>query len=156
MIERQAANAMLLKHWAGKTLPIDPFAIAASEGIPCRSLSWQDLSASGWYKIENGRPVIEYNPSEPPNRQRFTIAHELGHHALGHGPRPRDTSQALMGSNDFMETQANRFAAELLMPAGSVQLLVIDMGITDLGILASHFQVSEPAMRYRLKNLGYI
>ncbi|MBB3227553.1 Zn-dependent peptidase ImmA (M78 family) [Luteibacter sp. Sphag1AF] len=156
MTERQAANAMLLKHWQGKTLPVDPFYIAAAEGIPCRSLSFENLSASGWYKIEDGRPVIEYNPTEPLLRQRFTVAHELGHHLLGHGSRPRDSSQAMMGSRDLVETAANRFAAELLMPAGSVQMLVVDHGIVDIGTLANYFQVSESAMTYRLRNLGHI
>jgi len=116
-----------------------------------------DSTISGIYVLEDGKPKIYFNLMDPPNRQRFTVAHELGHHVLKHGPRFRDTSATLSGgSYDPIETSANRFAAELLMPTHPMKVLVEEQGIVSLPTLAASFGVSEKAMHYRLKNLGYI
>ncbi|MCK9195010.1 MAG: ImmA/IrrE family metallo-endopeptidase, partial [Nevskia sp.] len=88
---------------------------------------------------------------------RFTIAHELGHHFLEHGERKRDTPSEFSASTfDFVEAAANRFAADLLMPATAVTWLVENKGYVSIEALAREFLVSEVAMRYRLKNLRLI
>lgn len=149
--ERAVVNMLLQRHWAGRTLPIDPFEIAQKEQLTVVPF----YDASGWYKPAERK--IYFNPTEAPTRQRFTVAHELGHHVFGHGERPRDSVAQFNALNfDPIEAQANRFAAELLMPAGSVQLLVVERGITDLSMLARYFDVSEVAMKIRLKSLGHI
>lgn len=55
--------------------------------------------------------------------QRFTAAHELGHHALGHQPSldnegilRRNIPQRMVNDRDAQEIAANAFAAEFLMP----------------------------------------
>lgn len=102
-------------------------------------------------------PTIRYNSTDSPNRQRFTVAHELGHHVMEHGDRFRDTAKSFYSNVwDPVEVSANRFAAELLMPFKVVEKLVDKEGIHDLYELASRFQVSDAAMRYRLINLGMI
>ena len=70
------------------------------------------------------RVTIAINPAHHVNRRRFTIAHELGHYFLHEGLeehvdedfrvawRNADSSKAV----NWIEIQANRFAAELLMP----------------------------------------
>lgn len=161
MIERQLAEQVIQSYWSGRPVPVDPSAIAQACGIEVRGMSpfqpGYDSSISGMYTADEGRPTIWYNMADPPNRQRFTIAHELGHHFLQHGPRFRDTSSTLAGASyDPVEVSANRFAAELLMPAYTMKILVVDRGMTSVPALASMLQVSEPAMVYRLKNLGYI
>ncbi|MGX2088593.1 ImmA/IrrE family metallo-endopeptidase [Xanthomonas axonopodis] len=148
--ERDIANRLLSHFWTGRPLPVDPFEIASKVGLTVVPF----MDASGWYKPSEKR--IYFNPSEPFVRQRFTVAHELGHHFLAHGDRPRDTSTSFGLSADYVEVAANRFAAELLMPIGSVQMLVVDHNITNISTLAQHFDVSEMAMMYRLKNLGYL
>lgn len=149
--ERAVVNALLQRHWTGRTLPIDPFEIAQKEGLSIHPF----FDASGWYKPKER--IIYFNPTEPPTRQRFTVAHELGHHFFSHGERPRDSAAQFSSLYfDPVESQANRFAAELLMPAGSVQLLVVDRGETDISTLARYFDVSEVAMKIRLKSLGYL
>ena len=53
------------------------------------------------------------------------------------------------------ETEANYFAAELLMP----EILIdrcIENGMFSITELAASFQVSDQAMRYRLINIGYL
>ena len=73
----------------------------------------------GFCAVTDHFTYIFYNSGLPVGRQRFTVAHEIGHLVLGHvgqgrvttinrEPNPKD-SQA--------ETQANQFAARLLAPA---------------------------------------
>lgn len=124
------------------------------------------------HRRPDGRGVIGVNSSHSQTRQRFTIAHELGHLLL-HGDeevhidekRPlgrRDelSSQAV----DPREVEANQFAAEVLMPASLVRDSVSSLVEDDPEIsveeaveeLARTFGVSQLAMTHRLTNLGII
>ena len=141
MIERELAEAVIQHFWAGRPVPVNPEEIAVKAGIEVRSISpfepGYDPAISGAYANDGKRPVISYNLGDTPNRQRFTIAHELGHHFLQHGPRFRDTSATLAGgSYDPIEVAANRFAAELLMPAYAMRVLIVDQGVTSVDVLA--------------------
>lgn len=153
----KTAKDVLSAFWDEMVLPINPGTIAARMGISV--MADPNLGASGHYEPTSEKvngPLITYNPTEHTVRQRFTIAHELGHHALEHGPRDRDTPENFtMFFSDPKEVAANRFAAQLLMPSDYVHAAVQVRGITDLGKLASLFNVSKVAMRYRLKDLGY-
>lgn len=126
----------------------------------------EDLS--GVLVKEKHRTVIGVNSFHAKTRQRFTIAHECGHLALGHVGevfvdrtvmrRDSRSSQAV----DQQEIDANRFAAELLMPKDLVLAAVArrqakkpELSSTMLvEELAEEFQVSAQAMEYRLTNLG--
>jgi len=111
------------------------------------------------------RVVIAVNTSHHLNRQRFTVAHELGHYFFHQGLeehvdqnfriawRNSDSSRAI----DWLEIEANRFAAELLMPR---EFLVKDLDALQriekrtVALLASRYRVSPEAMKFRLTNLG--
>lgn len=151
---------MLNTYWAGKPIPVDPMQIARDAGLVVVEVKPSDVSdlgdASGMYDNESGVPRILYRSIEYPPRQRFTVAHELGHHFLNHGKRFRDGASTLNDPYDAMEISANRFAAELLMPLHAVKTLVEERNVESVTALANAFGVSEPAMRIRLKNLGYI
>lgn len=156
------AKDILKRHWDG-ALPVDPKEIAVSMGVAVESFGVgfdecnEDLSISGEFRNENGAPLIRYNGIEAPVRQRFTIAHELGHYSLNHGSAMRDTSNAFSLNNyDNKEVEANQFAAELLMPQSAIKEQVMQKGNKTLNGLARIFEVSQVAMRYRLKNLGWI
>lgn len=150
----KSANDVLHRYWDG-SLPVDPMQIARSMGITVTAKPF--LDHSGHYQRNNGSPVILYNSSEPTVRQRFTVAHEIGHHVNGDTDAPRDTSaQFSSASWDPIEVAANRFAAALLMPGEYVRYAVFRDGITDLRVLAQMFGVSTVAMQYRLKNLRLI
>lgn len=154
--EARAAVALVLKHWRGRPLPIDPAAIAELEGVAVEGQpEWLiGEGLSGAYDNDGGRPTIRYNEDESPVRQRFTIAHELGHHVLGHGARFRDKAKEFTLSNyDPVEAEANRFAAALLMPDPLVTNMVVRRGITSLSELADRFKVSQVAMKYRLEGM---
>lgn len=104
--------------------------------------------------------VIRYSTTESPVRQRFTIAHEIGHFALGHlnsaGKMFRDTPENFSNGAAPEERQANAFAAQLLMPEKVVKFAVNERGFNTLKSLANVFDVSEVAMKYRLVNLGLL
>ncbi len=109
--------------------------------------------------------VVAINPSHPPTRQRFTIAHEIAHFLL-HGDlmehvdrdlwvswRNAESSQA----SDWNEVEANNFAAQLLMPASFVRRDVATLGQiskNSVPLLAKRYNVSAQAMEFRLINLG--
>lgn len=81
--------------------------------------------------ISDGTPIIGINSLHHPNRQRFSIGHEIRHLALHRNLTSgkvhvdkeflvqlptlnRDAASAL--GTDLIEIEANRFSAELLMP----------------------------------------
>jgi Zn-dependent peptidase ImmA (M78 family) len=109
---------------------------------------------AGAYVKERGVPFILVNGREPVVRQRFTLAHELGHHTLGHG----DVLDATIGwsATDPKEVAANRFAAEFLMPVAGVDAWVEARDVESLGLeqlvrLANAFGVSCETALWRAK-----
>jgi Zn-dependent peptidase ImmA (M78 family) len=151
----EGAAREMISHFWDRQLPIDPVKIASAAGISVYGRGgWDDFNYpfSGYYKKLNGQPSIEYNVTEPPVRQRFTVAHEIGHFALGHEDAPRDSGN-FQSSGDVREQQANKFAAELLMPASLVTQYYHSGVANSVEALASIFGVSKDAMGYRLINL---
>lgn len=154
---RHLLNAMVERDGELK-LPVDPRIIAKNIGV--RILPDANLDAdniSGELVFDAGVPAIKYNPNDSVTRQRFTIAHELGHFVLKHGHSFRDNKQNFSLYNfDEKEVAANKFAAELLMPARAVSILINKRNIKDAGKLCQIFDVSVAALRVRLKNLGFV
>ena len=100
-----------------------------------------------------------------PARRRFTVAHEIGHWEL-HASEVEEgficrfgdvrEEQPDKGSPEQVrEREANRFAAELLMPESRVRARVGAVGV-QVPELADEFDVSALAMAWRLHNLEYI
>lgn len=106
------------------------------------------------------------NASDTLARRRFTAAHELGHAVLHRalmGPVLLDAKiDEADGALAAMEAEANRFAAELLMPEVILRARAEELRSAHgccprmvLGYrLASELLVSNEAIGYRLKNLG--
>jgi hypothetical protein len=113
-----------------------------------------------------GWAFVEANDILP--RRRFTAAHELGHfvlhrEAMGRFRADTDaTVQEAEEATDQIEREANRFTAELLMPAEVCRAREAESrarhGCCPRGVLvyrlAGELLVSRAAMRYRLKALG--
>lgn len=134
----------------------------------------EDLSGMAY--IKDGLAMIGINALHHPNRQRFSAAHELGHHML-HAEHITDTVHVDKGNRalfrnemsslgiDVLEVQANAFAAELLMPAKLLSAALEDSGIDldderQVAALARKFNVSMTAMSNRLalllqEQIGY-
>lgn len=142
-----------------KSIPVPVEVIAEHLKIMIRRAPSREFS--GLLIRKDGRALIGVNSNEVAVRQRFTIAHELGHFLL-HPKKDafvdyRDNKNDI--KRDPKERQANMFAAALLMPRN---LLAKDFrsfarrgfAETDLQMLAEKYQVSEDAMRFRLINLN--
>ncbi len=164
-IIREKVEALLRENRIHKpAVPVEKIAVKLGLDVRCAPLEG-DLSG---VLVRNGGEIyIGVNSLHHPNRRRFTIAHELGHFSLHRGIkmhvdrdfrvnwRDDDSSKAV----DPEEMEANRFAAELLMPT---QLLVrdieelkrLDRRTADL--LARRYKVSQQAMRIRLGNFGFV
>ncbi|MGA2704149.1 MAG: ImmA/IrrE family metallo-endopeptidase [Isosphaeraceae bacterium] len=129
-----------------------------------------DSELSGMVYIKDGVPIIGVNSLHHPNRQRFTIAHELGHLELH---RQMITSNVHVDKNfpalmrdpksatgtEQIEIEANQFAAELLMPIALIEQALAgkQFDIDDDGPieeLAKKFRVSKQALEYRIRNRG--
>lgn len=127
-----------------------------------------DEELSGMIYIKDGVPIIGVNSLHHPNRQRYTIAHELGHlelhrqlitsevHVDKNFPvLMRDTKSAT--GTELLEIEANQFAAELLMPSALIKQALTGktLDIDDEGPieeLAKKFRVSKQALEYRVRN----
>lgn len=151
--------------------PVAVAAIATSLGIRVQyEPAEEDLSGFLLRDLSYQKTLIGVNQSHPPNRQRFTIAHELGHFLLHeqeklHVDRRfqvklRDGNSS-KGENEE-EKEANLFAAELLMPMQFLQQDLAEVEALDLegdatiSELAKKYEVSAQAMAFRLAYLGYI
>lgn len=161
---RQEATRLLQEHGVYKPpIPVD--ALAESIGARLRYSPF-DGELAGMLIRGDDEIVIGVNSLHHINRQRFTIAHECGHLLLHKGKdvhidrsfrvnrRDEVSSQAI----DPEEIEANRFAAELLMPYQMVMndLVEYDIDIEDeeeLKDLADKYQVSLQAMTHRVTNL---
>jgi Zn-dependent peptidase ImmA (M78 family) len=147
--------------------PVDVFKLAEAYKIKIIKAELPD-NISGMLHKESH--VIFVNKKDPDNRQRFTIAHELGHFFMstitgihvdkqvGFVFRDDKSNKALYTS----EISANKFAAELLMPTACIateikKLLKQALSVEEIiDKLSKKFEVSELAMSYKLKNLGII
>ena len=113
---------------------------------------------SGSIEKKDGKYIITVNKSHHPNRKRFTIAHEIGHYifhsdyielgAIVDDKLYRD--ERVGGEN---ETQANKFAASILMPESLIKCLM-ESGVNTIDGLARELQVSEQAMAIRVGSLN--
>ena len=138
-----------------------------SEGVEVETTDFGD-EISGLLVREGMRAIIGVNATQALTRQRFTVAHELGHYLLHPHGRDlyvdKDFVVHFRDSNsskgfDSQEVEANHFAAELLMPNDRVvrEFVENQFDIDDeaaLRRLAAAFDVSPIAMAIRLTTLG--
>ena len=116
-----------------------------------------DASKSGALGFSNGKWIMIINSNHNPKRQRFTMAHELGHYMLHKGKNTEFVDATFFRGNDMdsIEYNANEFASRLLMPENALRKLIDEDKIKNIGELASAFDVSSAAMKYRVISLGY-
>jgi Zn-dependent peptidase ImmA (M78 family) len=99
------------------------------------------------YSIQGpARPIVLLNPMKDDYwRQRYDVAHEIGHLVMHADAEPGGRA---------VEEQANRFAAELLMPAAEiVDLLPSRADWRRLGGLKEQWGASMAALLYRAREL---
>lgn len=145
--------------------PVDVKKIADCLGISLEYVKFDDEQISGLLVNKDGKVRIGINQIQPTNRQRFTIAHEIGHFIL-HVNKPifvdevqqRFRDQASSEGFYSEEIEANSFAAELLMPESFIRADMASLKTWDkesLQLLAAKYEVSFEAFIYRLSNLNF-
>lgn len=140
--------------------PVRLSELAKAFGVPVKAATLAPGISGEIRPGENGF-VIRINRHDPAKRQRFTVAHELAHfllHADQIGTGISDDVLYRSSLSDRREAQANRLAADILMPDDLVRQQVEaahEKGVGDLVLfLAEEFAVSEAAMRIKLDQLG--
>lgn len=148
------AQSLLTRLW-DREIPILPDKIINKiDDIELISESMSDnMSGKINYDFNRNKYIISVNKEHHSNRQRFTVAHELGHYILNHGNKIDTLYQDM---NDSDEIEANKFADELLMPSGVLRHLILEHGIANVTTLAQKFWVPDQTMLFRLKSLGFI
>ena len=120
-------------------------------GYPVVLASLGDIAGACWR--DGDAAVLWVNGTENRPRQRFTLAHELGHARLRHdGHVQQDTFETLGGrSTSPREVEANAFAAEFLVPKVAVcDVFDRDPGLDELVVFAAGFGVSAIMALFRL------
>jgi Zn-dependent peptidase ImmA (M78 family) len=140
-----------------QTWPVDVLACSQSVGLPVYAAQLAP-GVSGMIVRHDPNAgdsgfVCYVDESEPSVRQRFTAAHELGHFVY-HRNLIGETHQdnyllRADGFSSYQETQANHFAADLLMPRDLISA-AMNAGYTSVEQLAQLFHVSKIAMSIRL------
>lgn len=95
-------------------------------------------------RVEGLPPTVFINSSSPGDRQRFTLAHELGHLVMHQAP------------SEDMEAEADEFASEFLMPREDITGDLFDLNMHKLWELKSRWKVSMAALVMRASHLKCI
>nr|WP_290981190.1 ImmA/IrrE family metallo-endopeptidase [Halomonas sp.] len=140
-----------------ETNPVNVSQVANELGI---SLRFEPMSNDDSGSLKKDRKtgvwVMTVNSLHHPHRQRFTIAHEIAHRVrhAANSDTFEDKTFFRNGDSNWMETEANQFAAALLMPEAIFSEYIENVSdvVEDV---AAHFHVSSMAVRIRAKVLGY-
>lgn len=124
-------------------LPIDVFGAIERERV---WLLFQPLDRLYGAYRRRATPGIVIHAGHPHRLQRFTAAHELGHHLLGHDVSvdSRDEVESMDTALPGQEIEAQAFAATYLMPVQRVNRALADLG------LKRHPGTITPEQAYRL------
>lgn len=153
-IERIAEGKLAL--YSILETPVNPVEIAEIAGADVYYANFGNPDVSGLIRKDGERISIFVKNADTDVRQRFTVAHELGHlflHLEGQAGNFVDMYRTVAHTNQHepVEVEANQFAAALLMPRKHVQKeLRFADSVEDLAIA---FGVSVQAMTIRLRHL---
>lgn len=127
----------------------------AANVIAAAGLSAQCKRSDGFTFFIEGEPYIFYDGAACSlGRQRFTVAHELGHIILGHVGAGEHTvaNREPSPKDDPCEIQANQFAARILAPA----CVLHAMGVTKADDISRICAISQPAAEFRAARLAVL
>ena len=155
--------AAILKHRPERQTPVDVEAFARDVGIrEFRTIDGDGATCALMADIGKTEGVILCAPGLSPQRQRFAIAHQLGHYLLASHLGDRQCSDQDLGerrrdtAHRKAEMQANRFAAGLLMPKPWFVDLVASLGkatVAHIPTIAAGYAVSVETAAARYADL---
>jgi len=148
----------VLKDYKLLGIPTDLSVIFKNLGLKYIELNDADDIDGAIMEIKGKPAIAVLNKARPLQRQRFTLAHELGHIFLKHTRRDiYDSDEIRENSNKLIsktkppqETEADIFASELLIPYEQLKKYTADMSNIDK--LTSIFMVSRQAMTIAIMN----
>ncbi|GAC1409594.1 MAG: hypothetical protein NVSMB57_02360 [Actinomycetota bacterium] len=152
-IEKKARQA--LRAAAIKEAPVDLERVLAYLRLH-HERPWH-LKSDVWDALtrnDRGRTRFKGQAMRATARERWKLAHEIGHHVL-HGAEP--TPRQAQWERNELEHEADMFAAELLMPPTLVSKAAKAAERRhqfDLDELARAFKVGKAEMEKRLRQLG--
>lgn len=134
----------------------DPFAALDQLGV---AVLRRPLEVDGVYRRIDGHGFAAINSLTAVTRQRFTAAHELGHHLLYDNSMPAslvDVDLSDPASDGPNEGAADAFAVAFLMPEAEMRAVALDAADGVVAILRTmdRFDVSKPAATRRCVELG--
>lgn len=149
-MQAQIEARKLLEGLGCFTLPVNLTQICDMLGIVIRYDVLKGLD--GYFIRHPGmrNVTIVVNDSVSLVRQRFSVAHELGHIRLKHGLLGFSTAGIVI-RREWMEVNANYFASELLMPKPLLQ----KYGHMTAEEISEKCKVSKPAASIRAEQLGW-
>lgn len=135
------------------TYPVDVVALAESFNIKVKA---RDIvNCSGFYAAYKNHYCIVINKNQPRRRQRWSLAHEIGHHVM---PNTHRTDLMTIEYFSAAESECNAFAAEILMPEYEVMhrlpIFAQNKWTEIADAMADYFDVSVTAALFRLEELG--
>lgn len=150
-----AADRVIAAHQ--KTAPVQTIDIAEDLGIKVYKVDGWPNNLSAMIRADEERGgssgyAIYVNGDHPRVRRRFSIAHEIAHFALHRnliGDGITDDAMYRSNMSNAVEAQANRMAADILMPWHLIRE-AMDNGINNVEALAKHFDVSKSTMSIQL------
>jgi Zn-dependent peptidase ImmA (M78 family) len=144
----------LLRKYSITSPPVNLVDIADGEGLNISIAEFKEGDVSGFIDLD--QKIIFVNKNDSPARQRFTIAHELGHWVLHRSKIEADRDIVVLyrkaleeGESDILEQEANCFAANLLVPSDFFSVLA-SVPLSNK-TMANIFLVSESVILYRGK-----
>lgn len=148
----EQAAELVRRQWSLGDRPLTNLAhLLESKGVRLAALNqdYGDIDAFCFYR--DAVPYVFLNTGKSAERQRFDLAHELGHLVL-HGDVEMETA-----NSKAREADANAFAASFLMPGSAVlSQLMGGAGIERILAARSYWKVSAMAMTHRLHELGLL
>ena len=150
--EAEDAAADLRRHW---NLGMDPIPnlveLLEERGVKVLAVDLRDidgLTAEARLGRREAMPIIIVNRNDSGERQRFTLAHELGHLVMN------------VACDIDPEKASQRFAGAFLMPANALMNEIGErresISIMELVYVKRLFGVSIQAITHRCKDLGII
>lgn len=136
-----------------ESIPVNIFALCEAIGVNVQVHNDMPSSLSGFILKKDDIYHIYCNGKEPATRQRFTVAHELSHFLLHKallGDKYPENFLLRGGLSNKQETEANKLAAQLLMPYPKIDEYIETHDSFSIADMAKDFDVSSQAMSIRL------
>lgn len=136
---------------AEEYFPYAPEKIAELYNIQVRR---SPLNCDGWCLQVEDRAVIRINSTSTVARQRFTLAHELGHLILGIPAVIGESMFSTVNRNSAEEKRVDKLAANILLPKSKVLSDINEVPVTAAAIkrLARRSHISDVVVALRLAN----